>query len=158
MTLFITLPLAACGVKGKLKSPSQIAVHEEKRAKKSARGPRKTDWHAEAQALEGARTLRGKSLPAPQLAKLDIQGFELEALKGAKSLFGVTELFILEVSLYEFLPSSPVVSEVVAFMAARGYEVYDIPGFARRPFDSALGQIDLAFARKGGFLMARTDW
>lgn len=41
-----------------------------KRAKRTARRPRKTDWRAEAQALEGARALRGKSLPAPQLAKL----------------------------------------------------------------------------------------
>ncbi|HJR72810.1 MAG TPA: DNA ligase D [Luteimonas sp.] len=35
-----------------------------------ARRSRKTDWREEASALEGARALRDKSLPAPQLAKL----------------------------------------------------------------------------------------
>jgi FkbM family methyltransferase len=94
----------------------------------------------------------------PDLAKLDIQGFELEALKGAATLFGRTELFILEVSLFEFTPNWPLFSEVVGFMAQRGYEVYDLPGFARRPFDGALGQVDVAFARRDGFLRASKEW
>lgn len=94
----------------------------------------------------------------PDLVKLDVQGFELEALKGAASLFGKTELFILEASLYKFLPDCPTFSSVVEFMSKRGYEVYDIPGFARRPYDGALGQIDLAFAQKDGFLMKCAEW
>jgi FkbM family methyltransferase len=94
----------------------------------------------------------------PDLVKLDIQGFELEALKGAQTLFGRTELFILEVSLFECTPHCPLFSEVVGFMAQRGYEVYDLPGFMRRPFDAALGQADIAFARRDGFLRASNAW
>src|SRR6185312_9724104 len=37
----------------------------------------------------------------PNLVKLDIQGYEIEALKGAESLFGRTELFIAETSFFE---------------------------------------------------------
>jgi FkbM family methyltransferase len=97
----------------------------------------------------------------PDLVKLDIQGFELEALKGASSLFGTTELFILEISLYAFdnVPGIPIFREVIDFMGARGYEVYDdITGHLRRPFDGALGQVDLAFAKKDGVLRRSNLW
>lgn len=94
----------------------------------------------------------------PDLVKLDIQGFELEALSGAETLFGRTEIFILEASLFSFMPNQPIVRDVIAFMAERKYELYDIPGRCRRPFDGALGQVDLAFAKAGGIFRKATDW
>src|SRR6266436_4167158 len=75
----------------------------------------------------------------PDLVKLDVQGFELEALKGATQLFGRTEVFIME---------TPVFHEVVQFMADRGYLTYDFPGFLRRPRDGALGQCGVCFVRE----------
>ena len=86
----------------------------------------------------------------PQLAKLDIQGFELEALEGATKLFGRTECFIVEVNFYKRVPNVPLFSDVVSFFDQRGYKVYDIAGELRRPLDNALWQVDLAFVRKGG--------
>jgi FkbM family methyltransferase len=94
----------------------------------------------------------------PDMVKLDIQGFELEALKGGEKLFQRAELFILEVALIEFMPKEPLLSEVVAFMAQRGFEAYDLPGFIRRPYDGALGILDIAFARRDGFLRRSRDW
>ena len=94
----------------------------------------------------------------PDLVKLDIQGFELEALAGGETLFGRTELFIVETSLFEFMPRQPVLRDVIAFMADRGYEVYDVTEFGRRPFDGALGQMDAAFVKRNGMFRRTNAW
>lgn len=99
-------------------------------------------------------------MPLPELVKLDIQGFELEALKGGERLFAYTEVFILEVSLFPFTntPDTPLFFEVIQFMLERDYVVYDFPGFLRRPLDGALGQCDICFVKKDGFLRKSNDW
>jgi len=94
----------------------------------------------------------------PDLVKLDIQGFELEALKGATSAFGKTQVFILETSLYHFFKDMPTTADCIMFMAERGYELYDVTEFLRRPLDGALGQIDLAFALREGTLRSSDRW
>jgi len=96
----------------------------------------------------------------PELVKLDIQGFEIEALKGAGKLFGQTEAFILEVSLFSFsdVPGMPVFADIINFMLERDYVVYDFPGFSRRPLDGALAQCDICFVKRNGFLRSSNDW
>jgi len=104
--------------------------------------------------------IKNTNFGIPDLAKLDVQGYELEALKGAESLFGKTEVFILEVSLFSFGSDLgfPVFDEVITFMLKRNYVVYDFPGFSRRPYDGALAQCDICFVKKDSFLRASNSW
>jgi FkbM family methyltransferase len=93
----------------------------------------------------------------PDLVKLDTQGFELEALMGGNKLFGTTELFIIETSLFSF-SGCPITREVISFMADRSYEIYNFTQFLWRPYDDALGQIDVAFVKAHGFLRSSNRW
>ncbi len=60
-------------------------------------------------------------LPAPDLLKLDVQGFELEVLKGAEKCLGRAGAVLAEVSFREFYQSQCLFHDVVGFMAQRGF-------------------------------------
>jgi FkbM family methyltransferase len=102
--------------------------------------------------------LDNKEITMPQLVKLDVQGFELEVLRGGQKLFGHTEVFILEISLFKFIEKMPIFHEVISFMSERGYLAYDFPGFLRRPYDGALAQVDICFAKHDGMLRTTNRW
>jgi hypothetical protein len=94
-------------------------------------------------------------LGTPLLMKLDVQGFELEILKGGKKALGASEVVIMEASLLEYNEGAPLFADVVAFMRQEGFEVYDFCGQNRRETDHALFQTDVVFARRESGLRAR---
>ncbi|MEO8664085.1 MAG: FkbM family methyltransferase [Ignavibacteria bacterium] len=102
--------------------------------------------------------INNNQIPTPEFVKIDIQGFELEALKGGSKLFQSSEVFILETNFFEFMKGVPLVHDVVIFMAERGFVIYDFPGFLRRPYDGALAQMDVCFVKKDGSLRDSNLW
>ena len=76
----------------------------------------------------------------------------------AEGLLGVTDLFIIEVALFEFT-GRPLANEVIAFMKSRGYFIYDVAGFIRRPLDGNLALMDICFVRADApFRGPRSAW
>lgn len=90
-------------------------------------------------------------LEGPFLIKIDVQGFEIEVLKGANSLLVDTEVIILEVSLFQFYKNAPTFVETINFMNNIGFTVYDIFSGIYRPLDDALGQVDIVFVKTEGY-------
>ena len=91
-----------------------------------------------------------KELRGPFVLKVDAQGAELEVLEGAQKVLLGTELLVLETSLFRFMRDGPDLYEVLTYMKARGFVVYDIFGGRNRPLDGALAQVDMAFVKEEG--------
>lgn len=102
--------------------------------------------------------LQRKQLPYPDFLKLDVQGFELEVLRGGAKSLEHAEFCLLEVTLIDLDNGDPLMLEVMQFMNERGFQPYDISTLMRRPFDNALFQIDLLFIKKSSKLISEKRW
>ncbi len=99
-----------------------------------------------------------RNLPMPDFLKLDVQGHEIEVLKGGgKALFNAT-FCLLEVTLIDLGDNAPLFFEVNKFMDEKGFQVYDICQFMRRPFDKALYQLDVLFIKKDSSFVNDKNW
>jgi FkbM family methyltransferase len=91
---------------------------------------------------------------APDLLKLDVQGYELWVLKGSeKSLPGI-RVILAEVNLLDIHEGVPLLHEMTSWLSQRGFVAYDICGLTRRPLDDALWQVDMIFVRQDDALRA----
>ena len=73
----------------------------------------------------------------PALLKLDVQGFELEALKGCESLLGVFDAIYVECSFIELYRGQALLADVINWLYDRGFRLqgaynlcYDSQGLA----------------------------
>ncbi len=102
--------------------------------------------------------LREINFPKPQFLKLDVQGHELEVLKGARDSLLSAEFCLLEVSFLDLGDGNPLAAAVINFMEESNFQMYDITQFIRRPYDKALFQIDLMFIKKDSVLISQKRW
>jgi FkbM family methyltransferase len=94
----------------------------------------------------------GSMLKPPDLIKLDVQGFELEVLRGAERCMSNSEVILSEVSFYETYKGCPLAHEVISFLGERGFRIFDICAYVQRPYDGALFQSDIVFAKHDSVL------
>lgn len=89
-------------------------------------------------------------LEGPFLVKIDVQGAELEVMKGLERCLDKVDAVVAEVSLWadRKLQGAPTIAEMIAWFDARGMVVYDIAGMAYRGSDGAIAEMDLVFLRR----------
>jgi FkbM family methyltransferase len=95
---------------------------------------------------------------SPMLLKADVQGYELEVLRGASRCLQMTELLLLEVSFKQIYDGGPLAHEVIAECGHLGYRIYDICTYAQRPRDGALAQADVLFVKRESPLLSFEGW
>jgi FkbM family methyltransferase len=83
-----------------------------------------------------------RHLTPPYLLKIDVDGNEVDVLKGAVQMLQHTEYVVIEVSLFNQI------HQVIDFMRSQGFVIYDILDLAARPTDKALWQADMAFVKE----------
>jgi FkbM family methyltransferase len=82
------------------------------------------------------------------LLKLDIEGHEIEALSGATRLLERVEVIVSEVRFYHIEGDPrPTALDLAVFLAARGFELYEVAALAARRRDGRLKIGDLVFVR-----------
>lgn len=96
--------------------------------------------------------------PLPDFLKLDVQGFELEVLKGGSKALKSAEFCLLEITVLDIGGGAPLLVEVVNFMQEHQFQAYDISQFIRRPFDKALWQIDMLFIKNNSKFITDKRW
>ena len=88
----------------------------------------------------------------PDLVKLDLQGYEIYALEGAKEILEMTELFIIEFGCLEAYAGRTTPRDLINMMYNHNYCLYDIVDLIYRPFDHALAGGDFFFIKNDSAL------
>jgi len=100
----------------------------------------------------------GTPFATPGFIKLDVQGYELEILKGGSNTLASAEAVLMEVNLPALHDRAPLFHESAEYMGRHGFQVYDICELMRRPYDSALWQADIIFVRNSSALLYSKRW
>lgn len=82
------------------------------------------------------------------LLKIDVQGAELNVLRGARESLNRIDMIIMEVALISTMEGGPDFFEVIDFMEQTDFHLYYILGGIIRPLDGSLQQVDLVFVHK----------
>ncbi|MFV8819710.1 FkbM family methyltransferase [Haliea sp. E17] len=94
----------------------------------------------------------------PDLLKLDLQGAELPALKGAVKALENCELCIIEFGCLEAYKERTTPAELMSFMDEMGFALYDIVDVRYRPYDKALVGGDFFFVKRNSALKSHKDY
>jgi FkbM family methyltransferase len=101
---------------------------------------------------------KGEAGRSPDYLKLDVQGFELEVLKGGTACLETCRFVQCELSLLPLVPGGPLAADVMSHMKAIGFVLFDVEEFIRAPSDDAIWQVDVIFCREDDPLRVERRW
>jgi FkbM family methyltransferase len=89
--------------------------------------------------------------------KLDLQGYELAALRGGETVLKSIEVILTEVSFFAQAYEPPIAT-LTNFFDNRKFDLFDIAALSGRPRDNRLKQGDFIFVKRGSPLLADRRW
>jgi len=89
--------------------------------------------------------------------KLDVQGAEIDVLKGATQLLKKTEFILLEISTLNYNDKAPQFADVIIFLKNAGFVLFDICD-ERRLENEVLFQTDMIFAKESSGIRKSVDF
>ena len=121
----------------------------------TSRYPEDTPFRREKQTLY-TRTLDEFGLASGStILKIDAQGSELDILRGGQDTLANCDVVFIETSLLPYNLGSPLVHEVVAFLAERGFLLWDLGKDQFNRADGVPFQVNTIFVRKSSSLRSR---
>jgi FkbM family methyltransferase len=94
----------------------------------------------------------------PDMIKLDVQGYELDVLRGAEKSLSTASLVLAELSFQPIYQAQPLADELICFLSQKKFKILDICSYVQRPKDDILCQADILFGAERMGLFARAGW
>ena len=86
-----------------------------------------------------------KSIEKPSIIKLDVQGYELEVLKGSENTLDYIDYVIAEISSTEIYENQTQADELIKFLESKSFEIKDRCNLSR--VENKLFQEDVLFCK-----------
>jgi FkbM family methyltransferase len=94
------------------------------------------DYYLEAEGIKGDFFL-----------KADVQGYEIELLKGAKQSLARCRILQIEVSIVSLYEGTPTLADIWNYITSAGFALLDVVDILKSPHDGTAVSCDLVFVR-----------
>lgn len=93
---------------------------------------------------------------APDVVKLDLQGYELEALRGASEFLAEVQVVVTEISFIPLYEGQPLYCDIAAYLRENGFGLYNLYDLSTR-LDGQLSAGDAVFVNTEDFNLTSFD-
>ncbi len=91
---------------------------------------------------------RSHDLNSIELIKIDVQGAELDVLRGASRSLAITSVIEVEISFFDFWESSTTFRQIEEILHPAGFSLYSLPFVSQNPMNGRTDWVDAIYARR----------